>query len=65
MRFWIECTSCETGLPYHVNISLVGGMWREGERTVLAFVGGDAQKVEVKETPEKILRLHLGPAATA
>ncbi len=65
MRFWIECTSCETGQPYHVNISLVGGMWRDGERTVLAFVGGDTQKVEVKETPEQILGLHLGPAASA
>jgi hypothetical protein len=65
MRFWIECTSCETGKPYHVNISLVGGMWRDGERTVLAFVGGDAQRVEVKETPEQILGLHLGVAATA
>jgi hypothetical protein len=28
MRFWIECTRHETGQPYHVNISLVGGMWR-------------------------------------
>ena len=51
MRFWIECTRFETGQPYHVNISLVGGMWRDGERTILAFVGSDAQKVEVKETP--------------
>ena len=65
MRFWIECTRCETGQPYHVNISMVGSMWRDGERAVLAFVGGDNQKVEVKETPEEILRLHLGPAATA
>jgi hypothetical protein len=61
----IECTACETGQPYHVNISLVGGVWRDGERTVLAFVGRDTQKVEVKETPEQILGLHLGPAATA
>jgi hypothetical protein len=65
MRFWIECTRCETGQPYHVNISMVGSMWRDGERTVLTFVGSDTQKVEVKETPEQILRLHLGPAATA
>ncbi len=61
MRFWIRCTRFETGLPYHVNISLVGGMWRDGERTILAFVGGDAQKVEVVETPEEILAMHLGP----
>jgi hypothetical protein len=53
----------ETGLPHHVNISMVGSMWRERGRTVLAFVGGDAQKVEVNETPEPILRMHLGPAA--
>lgn len=65
MRFWIECTRFETGQPYHVNISLVGGMWRDGERTILAFVGSDAQKVEVKETPEQILGMHLGPATTA
>jgi hypothetical protein len=65
MRFWIECSRCETGQPYHVNISMVVSMWRDGECTVLAFVGSDAQKVEVKETPEQILRLHLGPAATA
>lgn len=65
MRFWIECTRFETGQPYHVNISLVGGMWRDGERTILAFVGSEAQKVEVTETPEQILGMHLGPAATA
>jgi hypothetical protein len=60
MRFWIECTRYGTSNVYHVNISLVGGMWREGDRTILAFVGGDAQKVEVNETPEQILRAHLG-----
>jgi hypothetical protein len=65
MRFWIECTRFDTGEPYHVNISLVGGMWREGERTILAFVGNDARKVEVKETPQQILALHLGPNAAA
>ena len=37
MRFWIECTRFETGQPYHVNISLVGGMWRDGERTILGL----------------------------
>jgi hypothetical protein len=62
MRFWIECTRCETGQP---NIALVGSMWRDGERTVLAFVGGDAQRIEVTETPEKIMALHLGPLAKA
>ena len=60
MRFWIECTRCETGQSTHVNIALVGSMWRDGERTVLAFVGGDAQKLEVMETPEQILAMHLG-----
>ena len=65
MRFWIECTRFETGQRYHVNISLVGGMWRDGERTILEFVGSDAQKVGVNETPEQILAMHLGTAATA
>jgi hypothetical protein len=65
MRFWIECTRFETGQAYHVNISMVGSMWRDGDRTVLAFVGGDTQKVEVNETPEQILRMHLGPVASA
>ncbi len=65
MRFWIQCTMFETGQPYHFNISLDGSMWRDGERTVLAFVGSDAQKVEVVETPEQILNMHLGAAATA
>ena len=60
MRFWIECTRCETGQSTHVNIALVGSMWRDGERTVLAFVGGDAQKLEVMETPKQILAMHLG-----
>jgi hypothetical protein len=64
MRFWIECTRFETGQTHHVNISLVGGMWRDGGRTVLTFVGSDAQKVEVNETPEQILAMHLGTAAT-
>ena len=44
MRFWIECTRFETGQSIHVNIALVGSMWRDGERTVLAFVGGDGQR---------------------
>ena len=43
MRFWIECTRFETGQTIHINIALVGSMWRDGERTVLAFVGGDGQ----------------------
>ena len=39
MQFWIKCTRHETGDPYHVNISLVGGMRREGNKTILEFVG--------------------------
>ncbi|MCK1640006.1 hypothetical protein IVA95_20990 [Bradyrhizobium sp. 157] len=65
MRFWIECTRFETGQSIHINIALVGSMWREGERTMLAFVGGDGQKVEVVETPEHILAVHLGATAAA
>ena len=61
MRFWIQCTRFETGQPIHINIALVGSMSRDGERTVLTFVGGDAQTIEVVETPEQILDRHLGP----
>jgi hypothetical protein len=62
MRFWIKCTRFDTGGPYHVNISLVGGMRRDGEKTILEFVGSNAQTVEVNETPEAILAIHLGAA---
>ncbi|MBR1200138.1 hypothetical protein JQ634_31495 [Bradyrhizobium sp. AUGA SZCCT0240] len=65
MRFWIECTRCETGQATHINIALVGSMWRDGERTVLAVVGGDGQRIEVTETPEQIMARHLGPLAKA
>lgn len=65
MRFWIECTRSETGQATHINIALVGSMWRDGERTVLAFVAGDSQRIEVTETPEQIMALHLGPLAAA
>ena len=67
MRFWIECTRFETGQAIHINIALVGSLWRDGERTVLAFVGGDGdgERVEVVETPERIMDLHLGPMAKA
>ena len=39
-------------------------MSRDGERTVLAFVG-DGQTIEVTETPEQILERHLGPLGKA
>jgi hypothetical protein len=61
MRFWIQCTGFETRLPIHINIALVGNMSRDGERTVLAFVG-DGQTIEVTETPEQILERHFAPA---
>jgi len=38
---------------------------RDGERTVLAFVGGDGETIEVVETPEHILAVHLGAPAKA
>ncbi|MGQ0684709.1 hypothetical protein [Bradyrhizobium sp.] len=60
MRFWIECTRFETGQAVHINIGLVGSMWRDGNRTVLAFVGGDARTIEVGETPEQVLERHFG-----
>ena len=65
MRFWIECTRWETGQTTHINIALFGIMWRDCERTVLAFVVGDSQRIEVSETPEQIMALHLGPLAAA
>jgi hypothetical protein len=43
MRFWIECTRFETGRATHINIAPVGSMWCDGDRTVLAFVGGEAK----------------------
>jgi hypothetical protein len=43
-----------------VNISHVGGMSRNGEKTILEFVGSNAQTIEVNETPEEILAIHLG-----
>ena len=60
MRFWIECTRFETGQTVHINIALVGSMWRDGNHTVLAFVGGDAQTIEVTEAPEQLLAQHFG-----
>jgi hypothetical protein len=65
MRFWIECTRFETGQTVHINIALVGSMWREGDHTVLAFVGGDAKTVEVTETPEQLLAQHCGQSTNA
>ena len=62
MQFWIKCTLFGTAEPYHINISLVGGMKREGDKTILEFVGGNAQRIEVNETPEEILAIHLGAA---
>lgn len=62
MHFWIPCTRFATGQTCHVNIALVGGMWRDGERTILEFVSSNAQHVEIRETPEQILSLHLGAA---
>jgi hypothetical protein len=65
MRFWIECTRFEAGQTVYINIALVGSMWRDGNRTVLAFVGGDAQTVEVTETPDQLLARHFGTAGKA
>ncbi|BBB96450.1 MULTISPECIES: hypothetical protein [Bradyrhizobium] len=60
MQFWIKCTRFGKAEPYYVNISLVGGMSREGGKTILEFVGSNAQTIEVNETPEEILAIHLG-----
>ncbi len=65
MRFWIECARFDTGQAIHINIALVGSMLRDGEHTVLAFVGGDGRTMEVRETPQQIMELHLGPMANA
>lgn len=63
MRFWIVCTRPGSSEPYHVNIALVGAMWRDGEKTILEFVGSNAQRVDVNETPEQILSAHFNPHA--
>jgi hypothetical protein len=65
MQFWIRCTLFGRAEPYYVNISLVGGMRRAGDKTILEFVGSNAQTVEVKETPEEILAIHLGSAGSS
>lgn len=65
MRFWIECTRFATGQAVHINIALVGSLWREGERTVLAFVGSEGERIEVVETPEQIMSLHFGQQGKA
>lgn len=65
MRFWIECTRFGTQDIYYVNIALVGGMWRDGKRTILEFVGSNAQKIEVNEPPNQILAAHFGSAAAS
>ncbi len=65
MRFWIECTRFEKNQRTHINIALVGRMWREGDRTILAFVGSDGQRIEVMETPDQIMAMHLGSGGAA
>jgi hypothetical protein len=65
MRFWIKCTRFDGGKPYHVNFSLVGGMWRDGDKTILEFVGSGAQTIGVRETPEEILAIHLGTSGVS
>ena len=65
MQFWSKCTRFGKADPYYVNISLVGGMSREGKKTILEFVGSNAQIIEVNETPEQILAIHLGGSGRA
>ena len=61
MRFWIRCTRSETGQPIHINIALVGSMSarRRANRARLRRRRG--QTIEVAETPERIMDMHLGP----
>ncbi|MGL3210770.1 hypothetical protein [Bradyrhizobium sp. BR 1433] len=61
MQFWIKCNRYGKAEPDYVNVSLVSGMSRERDKTILEFVG--AQTIEVNETPEEILALHLGTSA--
>jgi hypothetical protein len=35
-------------------------MRRDGEKTILEFVGSNVQTIDVNETPEEILAMHLG-----
>ncbi|WP_076862012.1 hypothetical protein [Bradyrhizobium mercantei] len=63
MQLWIKCTRYGKAEPYYVNISLVSGMSREDDKTILEFVGSNAQAIEVDETPREVLALHLGASA--
>ncbi|NOJ44896.1 hypothetical protein [Bradyrhizobium archetypum] len=38
-----------------MNFSLVRAMWRNGEKTILEFVGSNAQTIEVDEAPGRNL----------
>ena len=40
-------------------------MWREADRTMLAFVGDNAKTIEVTETPEQLLEQHFGSPGKA
>ena len=55
----------EAASPRWRLLPLVSLPLRDGERTVLAFVGGDGQTIEVRETPQQIMELHLGPTTKA
>jgi hypothetical protein len=65
MQFWIKCTRHQDGAPCFVNISMVGLMHREGDRTILEFVGDGILSTDVRETPEQILELHTGVQSRA
>ncbi|MGY3611026.1 MULTISPECIES: hypothetical protein [unclassified Bradyrhizobium] len=62
MRFWIKCTRFGKEEPCYVNFSLVGAMWRDGEKTIQEFLGSTAQTIEVNGMPDQILSIHLGTA---
>ena len=62
MRFWIQCTRFETGQTVHINIALVGSMWREADRTMLAFVGDNAENHRGHRNAGAIARTAFRPA---
>ncbi|MCA6116747.1 hypothetical protein J6524_17855 [Bradyrhizobium sp. WSM 1738] len=42
-----------------MNFSLVRAMWRDGEKTILEFVGSNAQTIEVDEAPGRNLSIRV------
>ncbi len=57
---WVKCTT-GSGATVHINTDLVMTLVRLGnEMTRVAFLGGEKSKVDVRETPEHIIKVSEG-----